>query len=68
MDPARQRTQLLKAPGIDSLGTAYDYNSVMHYNEYQFTTDPTQKTMYAKENTIGQRKEISRIDINQSVG
>jgi Astacin (Peptidase family M12A). len=47
---------------IDSLGTAYDYGSVMHYGEYQFTNNPNRKTINAFGNEVGQRERISWMD------
>lgn len=44
---------------IDSLGTNYDYGSVMHYGEYQFTNNPNRKTINAFGNEVGQRVRIS---------
>lgn len=38
------------APLINTLDTKYDYDSVMHYGEYQFTKDPTKKTINARGN------------------
>ena len=34
----------------NTLGTKYDYKSVMHYGEYQFTKDPTKKTIDSRGN------------------
>jgi len=54
--------------GIDSLGTTYDYSSMMHYGATAFsknrrntisTKDPT------KQHLIGQRRGFSPIDIKQ---
>ena len=53
-----------KAAGIDSLGTAYDYNSVMHYDEYTFSKDPTLKTLDAKGNVVGQRTTMSSVSLS----
>lgn len=50
------------ASNIDSLGVAYDYKSVMHYGEFQYTSDPTQKTIDAKGKAVGQREKISWLD------
>lgn len=47
---------------LDTLDTKYDYESVMHYGEYQFTTDTTQKTINARGNEVGQRDGISKGD------
>jgi len=48
---------------VDTLGTDYDYDSIMHYGEFQFTSDPTQKTIDAKGNAVGQRDKMSWGDI-----
>jgi len=56
-----------KASNIDSLGTPYDYNSMMHYGAYGFgggsmtirTKDPS------KQRVIGQRLGPSPIDVTQ---
>ena len=52
-----------KTSKIDSLGTDYDYGSVMHYDEYAFSTGGP--TIDAGGNNIGQRDEISQGDIIQ---
>lgn len=44
---------------IDPLGTDYDYSSVMHYGEFQFTNNPNRKTINAFGNEVGQRNRIS---------
>jgi len=52
---------------IDSLGTPYDYKSIMHYDSKAFgygkiTIETLDKNM---QNVIGQRKGFSKIDIMQ---
>ena len=42
----------------DTLGTQYDYDSVLHYGAYQFSKN-NQPTIDAKGNPIGQRKKVS---------
>ncbi len=52
---------------IDHLGTAYDCNSVMHYNAYAFAMDPSRPTIYLNDPNsncnLGQREMFSRTDI-----
>ena len=52
-----------KTSKIDSLGAPYDYDSVMHYDEYAFSNGGP--TIDANGNDIGQRVEISQGDIIQ---
>lgn len=47
---------------IDSLGVAYDYGSVMHYGEYQYTNNPNRKTINAFGNEVGQRNRLDWSD------
>jgi len=46
---------------VDSLGTAYDYKSVMHYSEYELSNVGGQ-TIDAKGNAVGQREKLSFLD------
>lgn len=51
---------------IDSLGTPYDYGSVMHYSANGFSTNGKPTIVPKKTGvTIGQRKRISPIDAQQ---
>lgn len=54
---------------IDSLGTPYDYESLMHYGKKYFTTDWNKLTIQTHDPTmqdkIGQRKGFSKGDIIQ---
>ena len=53
---------------IDSRGTSYDYDSMMHYGAYYFTSNggPTILTKNpADQNRIGQRKGFSEVDKKQ---
>ena len=56
---AGQEHNFAIAHNIDSRGSPYDYTSVMHYDEYKYSTDPSLKTIDAKGNAVGQRKRIS---------
>ncbi|KAJ7385144.1 Meprin A subunit beta [Desmophyllum pertusum] len=51
---------------IDSLGTAYDYGSIMHYSSRAFSKNG-KPTIVAKKSgvTFGQRKGLSTIDAQQ---
>lgn len=46
---------------VNSLGTAYDYKSVMHYDEYELS-NVGGKTIDARGNAVGQRKKLSFLD------
>lgn len=51
---------------IDSLGTPYDYASVMHYDSYAFSANRRPTILPNKQGvTIGQRNGISSIDAKQ---
>ncbi|XP_031566396.1 zinc metalloproteinase nas-15-like [Actinia tenebrosa] len=51
---------------IDSLGTPYDYNSVMHYDSYAFSRN-RRPTIVAKQSGVklGNRRYLSKVDIQQ---
>jgi len=51
------------ASRIDTLGLAYDLNSVMHYSEYAFSAN-RQKTIVAKDGTspLGNRNGLTTLD------
>ena len=49
---------------IDTLETKYDYSSVMHYGERDFSING-QKTIDAKGSAVGQRNRVSWRDIQQ---
>ncbi|XP_068754617.1 zinc metalloproteinase nas-14-like [Montipora capricornis] len=52
---------------IDSLGTPYDYQSVMHYGQFDFTRNGLPTITPLKNGvTIGQRDGLSIIDANQA--
>jgi len=54
---------------IDSLGTPYDFSSMMHYGSTAFSTSRFRKTIQtidpSKQRLIGQRRGFSEIDIKQ---
>ena len=56
---AGQEHNFAIAHNVDSRGSPYDYNSVMHYDEYKYSTDPSLKTIDANGNAVGQRTRIS---------
>ncbi|EDO41420.1 predicted protein, partial [Nematostella vectensis] len=51
---------------IDSLGTPYDYRSVMHYQGNAFSSNG-RATITAKQSgvTLGNRRQLSKVDIQQ---
>ena len=53
---------------IDSLKVPYDFNSIMHYGEYDFSKNPNLKTMSSKQPGIplGKSSELSPLDILQN--
>jgi len=55
-----------KIPNADSLGVTYDFNSIMHYDEYAFTKND-KMTMSSKEPNIplGRSTGLSPLDIQQ---
>lgn len=54
---------------IDSLGTPYDFSSMMHYGAGAFSTGWGRKTIVtkdpSKQRLIGQRNGFSQVDIKQ---
>jgi len=52
---------------IDSLGSPYDYGSIMHYGSRDFAKWPWQKTIKVKKSgaSIGQRSHLSALDAEQ---
>ena len=53
----------------DSRNSPYDYKSIMHYGSYAFAKDRSRKTIEVIQNTtatIGQRKGLSELDIQQA--
>lgn len=64
-----QEEQFQKYPTgyVQTLGTGYDYASVMHYGPYDFSVHPKRaKTIIAKQPggaVMGQRKGLSKIDV-----
>jgi hypothetical protein len=52
---------------ISSLGTPYDYGSVMHYGAYGFAMDATIPTVIPLDDDaeIGQRVTLSQLDIER---
>ncbi len=46
-------------------GLPYDYNSIMHYDEYQFSKDSSSPTIQAHDPniTVGRAVELSPLDI-----
>ncbi|XP_078357410.1 blastula protease 10-like [Oculina patagonica] len=51
---------------IDSLGSPYDYNSIMHYGKRYFAKRPWQTTIRAKNgNSLGRWMHLSPLDIEQ---
>jgi len=57
----------LPASQIDLLGTAYDYDSAMHYGAYAFAVDTSIPTIipHDPEAVIGQRNTLSALDIER---
>jgi hypothetical protein len=53
-----------KVSYIDSLGSPYDYKSVMHYGEYSFSANG-EKTLDTRGNDLGAGNRVSIKDINQ---
>ena len=54
---------------VDSHGVGYDYNSVMHYDRYFFTTSNSLDSLRAKGDVtipLGQAVELSPLDIQQT--
>ena len=53
---------------VTSHGTAYDYESIMHYGDYSFSKNG-KKTIVTKDlkmqNVIGNRKGFSQLDVIQ---
>ncbi|BFZ10631.1 hypothetical protein BsWGS_13670 [Bradybaena similaris] len=64
-----ERNYVLKnMSDIDTLGTPYDFTSIMHYGPYSFPKDPrypvmTPKPKYATGTYMGQRLALSRLDV-----
>ncbi|GAB1600721.1 zinc metalloproteinase nas-6-like, partial [Argonauta hians] len=52
-------------PIVNTQGLPYDYNSIMHYNAYEFAIDRSIKTVIPlkKGVTIGQRIGMSQLDV-----
>ncbi len=51
---------------IDSLGSPYDYNSIMHYGKRYFAKLPWQSTIRAKNgHSLGKWMHLSDLDIEQ---
>lgn len=52
--------------GPTSLGLAYDYGSLMHYNSRAFALDRSRPTIEPRKQgyTIGQRKDFSKLDLS----
>lgn len=56
------------AHGSNTLGSKYDFNSIMHYNAYEFATDRSLPTITTKQpgiGLIGQRFSLSTIDVEK---
>ena len=54
--------------GVDSLGTPYDFESMMHYGAYAFSKNRRETITTidrSKQRLIGQRNGFSKIDIQQ---
>merc|ERR1712048_223352 len=68
VDRAKFNFNKLTTSRIDSRGTPYDYDSMMHYGSYFFSKN-RQITIQTKnsedQNRIGNRKGFSKIDIQQ---
>ncbi|CAL4161080.1 unnamed protein product [Meganyctiphanes norvegica] len=49
-----------------TLGLAYDYNSLMHYNSHAFALDLSRPTIEPRKQgfAIGQRKDFSKLDLS----
>ena len=58
-----------KETGVDSLGTPYDYRSMMHYSWNAFGKDENKMTIQtldpSQQYEIGQEDGFSHIDIEQ---
>ena len=61
--------QKISIQKVDSLGTPYDYHSIMHYNKYAFSRN-RRPTITALDSNftgrLGQREGLSPIDIKQA--
>ena len=61
--------QKISLQNVDSLGTPYDYHSIMHYRKYAFSRDgrPTISVLDSNfTGRLGQRVGLSAIDIKQA--
>jgi len=69
INPAFQQVSYEKkstAQGMaNNLGTPYDYNSIMHYHAYAFSTDPSKPAMTATDgcSLFGNEIQFSRVDV-----
>lgn len=52
---------------MDTFGVPYDYDSIMHYNAYEFSKDDNKPTIIPKQPGvfIGQRIRLSTLDIKK---
>mmetsp|Transcript_5331 Transcript_5331/g.12100 ORF Transcript_5331/g.12100 Transcript_5331/m.12100 type:complete len:842 (+) Transcript_5331:114-2639(+) len=64
------RNNFAKATMVNSLGSPYDFNSIMHYPPVAFSTDRSVQTIIPVEplenwETMGQRAQLSKHDVEQ---